>query len=80
MQVKLTKIKSTHNNIGDDPITGEANALPIVGFIFTMVHPRPGLQLHTRRLVTTEVTDLVFIDETTYEFQTKNSTYKLEIL
>lgn len=80
MQVKLTQLKSNHNNVRTKEIVGEAAMMPTVGSQFSVTGAPLKLDQGSRYLITTPVTDIIFIDEKTYEFTTMNSTYKLEIL
>jgi len=78
MKAKLTRIKSTHNNLRTDEVIGETDDLPIVGESFSM--SGEGIEFGTRLIFTTPVKNLEKIGEKIYIFSTKNSEYKLEFL
>jgi hypothetical protein len=79
MKVRLTKIKSNHNNLRTDVIEGHAENLPILGEDFFMhaaplaIVPETGRAL--RFIRTTPVTSITEVG-----FNTANSEYKLEVL
>lgn len=76
-KVKLTKIRSNHSNLRTDTVEGETQKLPVLGEIFQMVGE--GLSFGSRMIWTTEVKNIEQI-ENIYQFNTRNSTYKLEVL
>jgi len=80
-KIKLTKIKSTHNNLRTDTIEGVCHELPEVGAGFSMYGA--GLEFGVRSVRTSRIEE---VDETTTRggkymtFKTMNSEYHLEIL
>lgn len=79
-KVKLTKIKSSHNNLRTDEIEGETEHLPEVGRSFILkAEPLENLEANFRSVYTTEI-EHVEKHENGYRFNTKNSIYHLEVL
>lgn len=76
---RLTKIKSTHSNLRTDVIVGFCLGAPKMGESFTMFAPPLVTQADLRVITTTEVQAIAQIGQT-YDFNTMNSTYKLELL
>ena len=74
--VKLTKIRSNHNNLRSNVIIGKTNELPTVGEGFQMLSE--GLDFGVRHVWTSPIKHLEKI-ENTYQFNTANSVYKLEV-
>ena len=76
-KVKLTKIKSSYDNLRTDEIEGETLELPEKGKSFQMFGP--GLVAGTRMVITTEIQ---FVEKmgNVYRFNTLNSTYQVEVL
>lgn len=75
-EVKLTKVRSNHQNLRTDVIEGACIDLPTVGKGFVLVGE--GLEFGNR-LVTTTPVEKVEQMENEYLFHTRNSTYKLEV-
>jgi len=75
--VKLTKIRSNHNNLRSNVIIGKTNELPTVGEGFQMLSE--GLDFGVRHVWTSPIKHLEKIDSI-YQFNTANSVYKLEVL
>jgi len=75
--VKLTKIRSNHNNLRSNVIIGKTNELPTVGEGFQMLSE--GLDFGVRHVWTSPIQHLEKIDSI-YQFNTANSVYKLEVL
>jgi hypothetical protein len=69
----LTKIQSNHNNLGDC-YTGWLRDKPRIGEQLLMDTREEGL------LVTTAIRTLRFLSDRTIEFDTKNSTYRIDYL
>jgi hypothetical protein len=78
-QVKLTKIKSTHNNLRTDVIEGKTFKLPEVGDSFAMFGEPLTEGFDTRAVYTTEI-KVCDRQGNEFMFVTENSTYKLEVL
>ena len=76
-KVRLTKIRSNHNNLRSNIIVGETNELPKVGEGFQMLSE--GIDFGTRHVWTSPIKHLEKMNNT-YQFNTENSVYKLEIL
>ncbi len=76
-KVKLTKVRSNHNNLRTDEILGVTEKLPTKGEDFNLLGK--GLEFGTRSVRTTPVEKIEQIDNE-YLFHTRNSTYKLEVL
>ena len=76
-KVKLTKIKSNHDNLRTDEIEGETLELPEKGKSFQIY--APGL-VHGIRMVTT--TEIQFVEKlgNVYHFNTLNSIYQVVVL
>ena len=75
--VKLTKIRSNHNNLRSNVIVGKTNELPVIGEGFQMLSE--GLDFGVRHVWTSPIKHLEKIDSI-YQFNTANSVYKLEVL
>ena len=75
--VRLTKIKSNHNRIRSKVIVGKTNELPVIGEGFQMLSQ--GLVIGVRHVQTSPIELIEKIDNT-YQFNTANSIYKLEVL
>lgn len=71
----LIRIRSSHNNMRTDSMTGFPEHLPEIGKGFVIFGD--GLEFGTRIVHTTEVTDIRHVNEKALEFDTKNSTYLL---
>ena len=79
LNVKLTKIESTHNNLRTNDMEGKTGSIPEVGYDIMVFGE--GLVFGTRVIHTTEVKESVYDKTTkTFTFKTQNSTYTLEIL
>lgn len=76
-KVKLTKIRSNHSNLRTDTVEGVVQNLPEVGSTLQLVGE--GLEFGNRLVYTTEIKNVEQIDNT-YQFNTLNSVYKLEVL
>lgn len=72
LSVVLTKVRSTHSNLNGNCFTGWTNARPSIGSRFYMV---TGVD---EMLGTTPIKAIRFTSENEVEFDTKNSTYKLQ--
>jgi len=79
MNIKLTRIESTHNNLRTDSTVGTCVMLPTVGFSFVVLGDSLTEGLDWRLITTTEVTELR-LSKGVYYFKTKNSSYTLEVL
>lgn len=77
--VRLTKIKSNHQNLRTDVIEGVAIELPEKGKNFTLVGPPFVDGANCRVVTTTEIQSIECLDSE-YLFHTLNSSYKLEVL
>jgi len=85
MKVKLTRIKSTHNNLRTKEVIGEIFELPAFEKPFIMFGKALTIENGTRIIETTPVKTLQkeFDSKTRtfiYKFSTGNSVYELEIL
>lgn len=81
MQVRLTRVKSTHNLLRTPEVVGDSNSLPLViGKCFSMTAPSLTTFASIRYVETTPIEEIIQQDDKTYEFRTQNSTYKLELL
>lgn len=78
--VKLTRVKSNHQNLRTDEIVGKCSHLPKVGSSFAMVAP-PLEFGNIRGVWTTEIVSCEY-DEAAriFSFTTANSEYRLEVL
>jgi len=80
MKAKLKKINSNHNNLRTDTVEGHIDFLPEVNLPF-MIKAEPIDPNADIRLVwTTPVKSVQYIDSNTIVFETKNSTYEIELL
>jgi hypothetical protein len=81
LEVKLTRIQSTNDNLRTPSVEGVAQEIPRVDSRFLMFSK--GLEFGTRLVCTTEVKEVVLIDSTeltdTYRFTTQNSEYELRV-
>lgn len=77
-KVKLTKIQSNHQNLRTNEILGTCMHLPVEGSVFYLM--APPLESGNVRLVTTTVVQKVVDLGSVLDFETENSSYKLEIL
>lgn len=80
MQVKLTKVKSDHNNLRTDEVVGECDSLPEVGTGFSMYGEPLDSKLNVRLIRTSEITQCTLTSPISYLFHTLNSVYRLDIL
>ena len=76
-KVKLTRVKSNHNNLRTDEMIGMTDRFPTKGKTVEVFGE--GLVFGMRLIHTTPVKEVEVIDNE-YLFHTKNSTYKLEVL
>lgn len=81
MKVRLERLSSSHNNLRDTFITGRCETPPAIGECFFMVAPprdkkEPGM---VRTVTTTPVTK-VKKEGTKFYFETRNSSYALELV
>lgn len=87
MKCRLTKIKSTHNNVRTDVIEGGCVQFPILGFPFTMSAEPLTFGMDVRYFRSTPIKEIRLHEEPgfsldnriAYIFVTENSTYKLEV-
>ena len=77
MNVKLTKLYSTHNRVRTNIIIGQCESWPAVGQSFTMTAPPLHIAYGMRVVVTTPIVELEG-SERLCVFKTHNSTYRLE--
>jgi len=77
--VKLTKIRSSHENLRTDEIVGFCNELPILDLTFVMYGEGLELKEAVRIVTTTRVQHVETIGNI-INFGTENSLYKLELL
>jgi len=79
INVILTKIRSNHSNLRTDVIEGETPALPNIGDDFILfsksLDPKGAIRM-------VQTTNVKFVEQigNTYQFNTENSVYKLEVL
>lgn len=78
-EVRLTKIKSNHQNLRTDVIEGVTQELPVLGSSFRLIGESLTPGMDARFVHTTEIQ---FVEKmgNGYIFNTANSTYKLEVL
>ena len=79
MNVELTQISSSHNNVRTKKIVGECMSLPTEGKTFLMFASPLDVDRDVRILHTSELKS-VREEDNIYYFKTQNSEYKLEIL
>ena len=80
---RLTKIESNHKNLRTNSMEGEISDLPKVGFPLIIVNDKPldtSGGADSRIIWTTNIVEVNKKSDNEYEFTTRNSTYKLEIL
>ena len=77
---KLTKIKSTHDNVRTDEIVGYPYMPPKVGKRFSFISFGGGLEIPGDRLITTSIVKVINDLDGKQEIVTENSTYTLERL
>ena len=79
MNVILTKVTSTHNNLRTDQIVGKTLKLPTIGQSFQMTSEplTPGTDI---RVITTSLVEEFKDEDGVIEFKTRNSTYLLQVL
>lgn len=77
MRAKLTRIKSSHQNLRTDEVVGELLYLPEIGGPIRMA--AEGLEFGTRVIVTSPVIDIEQPDDSTYICETANSIYHIHI-
>lgn len=80
MQVRLTKLNSTHNNLRTDVIEGECIYLPRTGYSFVMTSEPLNPNASFRQIATSNVQSIFTLNDKSMEFKTMNSTYLLEVL
>ncbi|NJO48254.1 MAG: hypothetical protein HC840_00900 [Leptolyngbyaceae cyanobacterium RM2_2_4] len=79
LNVKLTKIESTHNNLRTNEMVGKTGSIPEKDYDIIVFGK--GIEFSTRVIQTTVVQESNYDKETkTFTFKTQNSTYTLEIL
>jgi len=78
-KVKLTKIKSNHNNLRTREVIGDCNDLPYVGKGFFM-WSAPLVEGSICRIVKTTPIQDVYLKDGVYHFHTENSYYQLECI
>lgn len=78
MKVTLTKLKSSHQNLRTNVITGHTNMLPTKGFPFVLYGEPLTEEGDGRVVVTTPVTEVIQERDDYLEFTTANSTYGLD--
>lgn len=78
-QVRLTKVKSTHQNLRSDVIEGTTYELPKVGNSFSMFGPPLNTEASFRGVYTTEIKVCERVGDQ-FQFVTENSTYKLDVI
>lgn len=74
LEVVLTKLRSSHTYVRRDGYTGRLITKPRVGGCFEMDTIEEGL------FITTPITTLRFLTDTAIEFDTANSTYRIDYL
>lgn len=77
--VRLTRVRSKHQNIRTDEVVGVTWVLPIVEHPFRMVGAPLNPNADARLVFTTRILSLEYEDGV-YIFNTANSTYQLEVL
>jgi hypothetical protein len=85
MDVKITQIESTHNNVRTKTIEGKCQHLPEVGYCFAMMAEPLDPSKMFRHFVTTPVKSVVIKDIRSkeghvYLFETQNSRYELRLM
>ena len=81
LNVKLTKIESTHSNLRTNDMEGKTGSIPEVGYDIMVFGQSLTPGMDARVIHTTEVKESVYDKTTkTFTFKTQNSTYTLEIL
>lgn len=81
MKCKLTRVKSTHNNLRSDVIIGECDRPPMVGYEFYMEADPFEADGGRRYVRTTPVVSFEpDVKISTWLFNTRNSTYLFEEL
>jgi hypothetical protein len=79
-KVRLTRIKSNHDNLRTSEIVGECGALPTIGLCFTIWNRIPLTEdADFRYVVTTPVRTMTRCGDQ-MEFTTANSKYQLDVL
>lgn len=81
LNVKLTKIESTHTNLRTNEMVGKTGSIPEAGYDIMVFGEPLTTGMNTRVIHTTEVKESLYDKATkTFTFKTQNSTYTLEIL
>lgn len=80
MKARLTKLRSSHNNLRTSMIEGETIAQPTLGESFMLFAEPLETSVGVRVVSTMLVTSIDRLDESSVKFQTKNSCYLFEIL
>lgn len=79
MDVKITQLSSSHNNVRTRKIVGKTAKLPTEGKHFTMF-AKPLDRTQDVRMLSTSRIKSVREENGAYYFETQNSEYKLEVL
>lgn len=79
MKVRLIKVSGA-KQLRTNEVIGESVGLPVKGlpFVMTSESLTPGATM--RLVTTTEVTELTRLSEKSFEFNTRNSIYRVEVL
>jgi len=85
LSVKLIKVESTHQNLRDNEIIGKCTLIPEVGNNFLLFSEAKDDDFKAmggfRTITTTPILEVSYDSNTKiFEFKTKNSQYKLEVL
>lgn len=80
MKGRLFKISSTHSNLRTDQVDGECIGVPMVGDCFVMTSEPLTEGADVRIVATTTIREVAKLTKNLYEFKTRNSTYRFEVL
>lgn len=81
INVKLTKIESTHSKMRTSEMVGKTGSIPQVGFDIKVFGESLTDSLAFRAIHTTEIKEVTYDTKTKiFIFKTQNSTYQLEVL
>jgi hypothetical protein len=78
-KIKLTKIKSNHNNLRTDTVEGWCRLLPVLNEQFVMFSEALESKEAIRMIRTTRVLGLEFSGKDEVYFTTRNSSYHLKV-
>lgn len=78
--IKLTKVRSSHDNLRTDTVLGGIAAIPVVGDYMAVWAESLDGDPEKVRIISTSLIKNVSVSGSVYEVETQNSAYTVEIL